>query len=219
MKKQQREVKIYSPEEERINVISHAAGFFFSLAATVALVWHSALHGTVWHVVSFAIFGASLMLLYAASTCYHRASVPEVRRRLKVFDHASIYVLIAGSYTPFTLVTLHGTLGWVIFGLAWGAALTGVILKLFFTGRYNRLSTIMYVVMGWVIVFAIKPLLAHLSGEGVFWLIAGGVAYTVGALIYSLKKIRFNHAIFHLFVLLGSVCHFAAVMFYVLPLP
>lgn len=217
MNSKQREVKIYSPLEERINVISHGTGFVFSLAATVALVLHAAKHGTMWHGVSFAVFGASLMLLYAASTCYHHASTPAKRRRLKVFDHASIYVLIAGSYTPYTLVTLHGTLGWVIFGLAWGAALTGVILKLFFTGRYNRLSTIMYVVMGWVIVFAIKPLMQHLSAEGLFWLFAGGVSYTVGALIYSVKKIKLNHAIFHLFVLTGSACHFVSVYFYVLP--
>lgn len=134
-----------------------------------------------------------------------------------MFDHASIYILIAGTYTPYTLVTLSGTTGWVLFGISWGLALAGVILKLFFTGKYNLLSTIMYVLMGWIIIFAVNPLLNKLTQEGLIWLLAGGVAYTVGAIIYSIKKIKFNHAVFHLFVLLGSFCHFMSVYFYVVP--
>jgi hemolysin III len=136
---------------------------------------------------------------------------------LKIIDHASIYVLIAGTYTPFTLVTLNGTIGWVIFGTSWGLALTGIILKLFFTGKYDLISTIMYVLMGWVIVFAIKPLINNLPLEGLLWLFAGGISYTIGAILYSIKKIKFNHAIFHMFVLIGSFCHFMSVFFYVLP--
>ena len=136
---------------------------------------------------------------------------------MNIIDHVSIYVLIAGTYTPFTLVTLKGAIGWVIFGISWGLALMGIILKLFFTGKYDLISTIMYVFMGWVIVFAIKPLIHHLPLEGLLWLFAGGISYTIGAILYSINKIKFNHAIFHVLVLIGSFCHFVSVFFYVLP--
>ncbi len=208
---------IYSPLEERINVLSHAFGLALSVVALIFLVIKASLYGTAWHIVSAAIYGASMIVLYSASTFYHKAQRPVIRKRLRIFDHASIYVLIAGTYTPFTLVTLHGTTGWIIFGLSWGMALTGIILKIFFTGRYNLLSTLMYVFMGWLIVFVISPLMDRLAADGLRWLFAGGAAYTLGAVIYSIKKIKLNHAIFHLFVLLGSFCHFMAVYFYVLP--
>ena len=210
-------IKYYSPGEERINIISHAMGFILSIVASVFLVMHAILHGDVWHIVSFSIFGVSLIVLYAASTLYHSAKKSALRSRLKIFDHASIYVLIAGTYTPFTLVTLNGTIGWVIFGISWGLALTGIILKFFFTGRYKLISTLMYILMGWIIVFAIKPLIDNLPLEGLNWLVAGGISYTIGAILYSIKKIKFNHAIFHIFVLVGSYCHFMSVFFYVLP--
>ena len=209
--------KDYSPLEEKINIISHAIGFSLSIVALVLLVTHATLHGDVWHIVSFSIFGSSLIILYAASTFYHSAKKSELRNRLNIIDHASIYVLIAGTYTPFTLVTLNGAIGWVIFGTSWGLALTGIILKLFFTGKYDLMSTIMYVLMGWIIVFAIKPLINNLPLEGLIWLFAGGISYTIGAIIYGIKKIKFNHAIFHMFVLMGSFCHFMSVYFYVLP--
>jgi hemolysin III len=215
--KTRKETKYYSPIEEKINIISHATGFILSIVALVFLVAQANLRGDVWHIVSFSIFGTSLIILYAASTFYHSAKKPELRNRLKIIDHASIYFLIAGTYTPFTLVTLKGAIGWVIFGISWGMALTGIILKLFFTGRYNLLSTLMYVLMGWLIVFAIKPLINNLPSGGLPWLFAGGISYTMGALVYSIKKINFNHAIFHMFVLVGSFCHFMAVFFYVLP--
>ena len=210
-------IKYYSPGEERINIISHAIGFVLSIVALVLLLIRASAHGNAWHIVSFGIFGLSLVFLYAASTLYHSAKKPESRNRLRIFDHASIYVLIAGTYTPFTLVTLNGPTGWMIFAMSWGLAITGIILKLFFTGKYHLLSTLMYVFMGWIIVFAIKPLIENLSSEGLFWLIAGGVAYTTGAVLYSIKKIKFNHAIFHAFVLVGSFSHFVSVFFYVLP--
>lgn len=210
-------IKYYSPIEEKINIISHTIGLILSIVALILLVTHANLHGDLWHIVSFSIFGASLIILYAASTFYHSAKKSELRNRLKIIDHASIYVLIAGTYTPFTLVTLNGTIGWVIFGTSWGLALTGIILKLFFTGKYNLISTIMYVLMGWVIVFAIKPLINNLPLEGLLWLFAGGISYTIGAILYSIKKIKFSHAIFHMFVLIGSFCHFMSVFFYVLP--
>ena len=210
-------MRIYSQTEEKIKIVSHGIGLVLSCVAFVLLATHANLHGDILHTISFSVFGASLIMLYAASTIYHSAKKPELRKRLKIIDHASIYVLVAGTYTPFTLITLNGTLGWVIFGTSWGLAITGIILKLFFTGKYNLISTSMYVFIGWVIVFAIKPLIDNLSSEGFLWLLAGGISYTVGAVLYSIKKIKFNHAIFHMFVLTGSFCHFISVYFYVLP--
>jgi len=209
--------KYYSPLEEKTNIVSHAIGFVLSIVALVLMVVRASLYGNAWHIVSVSIFGASLILLYAASTFYHSAKDAKIRSRLRVFDHATIYILIAGTYTPFTLVTLYGPIGWTIFGVSWSMAATGVVLKLFYTGRFNVLSTLMYVFMGWIIMFAIKPLVNNLPTEGLYWLIAGGIAYTTGAILYSIKQIKFNHAIFHLFVLLGSFCHVMAVYFYVLP--
>ena len=206
----------YTPLEEMTNIISHAIGLILSIVALLLMLIRASESGNTLHIVSAAIFGVSLIALYAASTLYHSAKDPKVRSRLRINDHATIYILIAGTYTPFTLITLNGWVGWTIFGVSWGMAIAGLILKLFFTGKYNVLSTLMYVLMGWIIIFAIKPLINSLSSEGLFWLVAGGVAYTTGAVIYSIKKIKFNHATFHLFVLLGSFCHFISVYFYVL---
>lgn len=206
----------YPPAEERINIVSHAMGLLFSAVGVVFLVVKAASYGTTIHIVSVAVFGASLVALYAASSFYHSATNPAVRKTLRTVDHAAIYVLIAGTYTPFALVTLGGAIGWTIFGVAWGLALTGIALKLFFTGRFNHLSTAMYVFMGWMIVFAIKPLIASLASDGLAWLGAGGISYTVGALVYSIKKIPFGHAAFHILVVLGSACHFVAVYYFVL---
>lgn len=210
------DIRQYSPTEEKINIISHAAGLTLSIVGLLFLVTKATSHGDVRHIVSFSIFGISLLILYAASTFYHSAKKLELRKRLKIIDHASIYILIAGTYAPFTLVTLKGTLGWWIFGISWSLASIGIILKLFFTGRYNFISTLMYVLMGWVIIFAIKPLLNILPFEGFLWVLAGGISYTIGAILYGIKKIKFNHAIFHMFVLAGSFCHFMSVYFYVI---
>lgn len=206
---------VYSPLEERINVVSHAMGLAFSIIAFVLLVSRALSLDSVLHIVSFSIFGTSLIILFGASTLYHSATDPIVRSRLRVLDHASIYVLIAGTYTPFTLVTLEGTTGWILFAVSWGMALSGIVLKLFFTGRYRKTSTAMYLLMGWLLVFAINPLLANLPPTGVSWLIAGGLSYTLGAIIYSIAVVPLNHAIFHLFVLAGAASHFMAVYFYV----
>lgn len=206
----------YSPPEEMTNIISHAIGLVLSTVALLLMLIRASESGDTLHIVGAAIFGFSLIALYAASTLYHSAKDPKARSRLRINDHATIYILIAGTYTPFTLITLNGWVGWTVFGVSWAMATAGVILKLFFTGKYNVLSTLMYVLMGWIIIFAIKPLINSLSSEGLFWLIAGGVAYTTGAVIYSFEKINFNHVIFHLFVLLGSFCHFISVYFYVL---
>jgi len=207
----------YPHLEEKTNIVSHAIGLVLSIVALGLMLFRAGMDGDVLKVVGAAIFGSSLVSLYAASTFYHSAKDPKLRSRLRIIDHATIYILIAGTYTPFTLIPLHGWVGWTVFGVSWGMALTGVILKLFFTGKYNVLSTLMYVFMGWIIIFAITPLINNLSPEGLFWLFAGGVSYTTGAVLYSIEKIKFNHAIFHLFVLLGSVCHFVSVYCYVLP--
>ena len=211
------DIKHYSPIEEKINISSHALGFLLSIVAFALLVNHANMYGDVLHVVSFSVFGISLITLYAASTIYHSAKDLKLRNRLRILDHASIYILIAGTYTPFTLITLGGSTGWTIFAISWGMALTGIILKVFFTGRFDLISTFMYVFMGWIIIFALEPLINNLSYEGLVWLIAGGIAYTMGAVLYSIEKMKFNHATFHLFVLIGSFCHFVSVFYYVLP--
>lgn len=208
----------YPPKEEKINIITHAFGFLLSILGLVLLVLKATELQDPLLLISFIIFGASMILLYAASTVYHSAKSSKLRYRLNILDHASIYVLIAGTYTPLALITLQGVVGWSIFGVVWTMALTGVILKLFFTGRYQVFSTSMYVVMGWIIIFAVKPLFENLDLTGIIWLLAGGISYTLGAVFFSIEKIKFNHAIFHLFVLLGSFCHFMSIYYYVLPL-
>jgi hemolysin III len=208
-------IQFYSPTEEKLNIWSHAFGIFLSIIALVLLIIKAVQQDNIWMMISFPIFGVSLILLYLASTLYHASKEPQKRFKLKVFDHAAIYVLIAGSYTPFTLVSLNGETGWLIFSIVWVMAFTGIILKLFFTGRFKVISTAMYVLMGWLIVFYFQDLTAHLHEKGVFYLILGGVLYTIGAILYSIKKIKFNHAIFHFFVLAGSFCHFLSIYLYV----
>ncbi len=209
-------VKYYRYKEEVINVITHFTGLILSIAGLTLLVIFSSLYGTAWHVVSFSIFGASMVLLYLASTLYHRARRKSLRRKLNIFDHAAIYILIAGTYTPYCLVALNGPMGWTLFGITWGLALAGVILKLFYTGRYDRLSTIGYVLLGWIAVIAVKPLIENLNTTALIYLLAGGISYTLGAVFYALKKMAYNHAIFHIFVLGGTSLHFVSVFFYLL---
>lgn len=208
--------RAYPPKEEKLNVISHGIGFILSLVGLILLIISASLKGDVWHIVSFSIYGTSMAVLYLASTLFHSSKKQHIRNRLNVFDHASIYLLIAGTYTPFLLVTLRGPWGWSLFGIIWGMAAVGIVLKLFYTGRYNVISAIAYVVMGWVILIAIKPLISNLETAGLWWLVAGGISYSLGVIFYLNKKIKYNHAIFHLFVLAGSICHFISVFWYVL---
>ena len=202
---------LYSKKEEKLNVISHGLGLFLSVIAFPFLIVKSFDFDGFWKPISFVIYGLSMIILYAASTFYHAAKNPKKRRKLNIFDHAAIYVLIAGSYSPFCLVALDSDLGWYMFVFVWLFALIGIILKLFFTGRFDKISTAMYLLMGWQVMFFIKPLMESLSAEGFQYLLAGGIFYSVGAILYSIKKIPYNHAIFHLFVLLGSLCHFIAI--------
>ena len=206
----------YSEKEEKLNVLTHAFGLLMSSIGLPFLLLKSLQYNGFWKPISIVIFGISLVILYAASTFYHASKDPKIRRKLNIFDHAAIYVLIAGTYSPFTIIVLEGSLGWIIFGCTWAFALVGIILKLFYTGRYDKLSTIMYILMGWQIILVINPLIDVFSLEGLRLLFAGGVFYTVGALIYSSKKIKYNHAIFHVFVLLGSTSHYLCVYNYIL---
>lgn len=203
--------------EELANALSHGLGIVLSLAAVTLLAVFAALNGTARHIVSFSIYGATLVLLYTASTLYHSFRDPSVKRILRVCDHAAIYLLIAGTYTPFALVVFHGAFGWTLFGLVWGMAATGVLLKLLFVGRFHGVAVGLYIAMGWLVVIGIKPLIRDVPGPGLALLVAGGLLYTGGVVFYANKRIPWNHAIWHLFVLGGSVCQFFAILFYALP--
>lgn len=206
----------YSPAEEAANIASHAVGLALSLLGMAALLRLTLGRSSQVELISIATFGACLILTYGSSTVYHSSKNPRVRSRLRVLDHASIYLLIAGTYTPFTLITLQGVTGWTLFSISWAMALIGITIKLFYTGRYRLLSTLMYIFMGWIIVFAIRPLIDNLPLPGLMWLLAGGLSYTAGGVLYAIRSLPFNHAAFHLLTLLGSVCHFVTVYFYVL---
>lgn len=202
--------------EEIANSITHGIGAVLSIAALAVLVTAASLRGNAWHVVSCAIFGASLVLLYTSSTLYHALPEGRAKHVFHVFDHSLIYVLIAGTYTPFTLVSLRGRWGWSLFGVVWGLALFGIVFKSFFVKRLQTLSTVAYVLMGWCAVVALRPLMAGLSNAGFGWVLAGGLAYTAGVVFYAAKW-RYAHAVWHLFVMAGSACHIWAVYRYVLP--
>jgi hemolysin III len=197
--------------EELANTVTHGVGILGALAAGATLVTLSAVHGTVWHIVGASVFSAALLLLYGASTAYHAAREPRWKTRLRVLDHAAIYVLIAGTYTPFTLAAMRGGWGWSLFGVIWALAVVGVGFKLFTAGRFRRVSTLIYVAMGWLVLIAAGPLIRALTSPTLAWLVAGGVAYTAGTAFYHTRRIRFGHAVWHGFVLLGSVCHTVAV--------
>jgi len=215
--KTQAPISTSSPLEESINIYSHAVGIVLSLIALILLMVRSAQQAEALPLISVTIFGLSLVTLYTTSTFYHNCKQPALRARLRIFDHVSIYILIAGTYTPFALLVLTGNTGWIIFGISWGLALVGSCLKIFFTGKYTLLSTIMYGLMGWLIVFAIKPLTSNLAEGGLLWLVIGGILYSTGGMLYSIKRLPLNHAIFHLFVLSGSFCHFISLYYFVLP--
>jgi len=200
----------YTPREERANMLTHGAGVIASAAGTVVLVVLAARAG-VTAVVAVSVFGGSLILLYTASTLYHATRTQATKVRLKVLDHCAIYVLIAGTYTPFSLVGLKGAWGWSLFGIIWGLAAAGVVFKLFWTGRFPRVSTGLYITMGWLIVIAAVPTIRALTPLTLAWLFAGGVAYTSGTYFYHNRRIPYAHAIWHVFVLAGSVSHGIAV--------
>lgn len=208
-------INTYNPTEEKLNIYTHAIGILLSIIGLGFLIHKSIYLNASVAIFSLILFGLSMITLYTASTLYHSATNVVKRSRLKIFDHVSIYILIAGTYTPFTLISLMKNNGLWVFGIVWTFALIGIIIKLFFTGKFKIISTCMYVLMGWMIVFSFSDLQNNIAPTGINWLIAGGISYTIGAVLYSIKKIPFNHAIFHLFVLIGTFCHFICILNYV----
>jgi hemolysin III len=196
--------------EDWANTVTHAVGVAASALGGAALIVLAAMRGTAWDVVGVSVFVGALIALYSASTAYHAVRHPVARVRLKVLDHCAIYLLIAGTYTPFMIGRLRGGWGWSLFGVIWGLALAGVVFKLFFTGRFRVVSTGIYVAMGWLILIAVGPLMSRLAPVTLAWLLAGGIAYTAGTPFYHATR-RYSHAVWHLFVLAGSVCHAIAV--------
>jgi hemolysin III len=201
----------HPPEVELLNALTHGLGALMSLAAGAVLIVFSALGGDAWQVVSAAIFSATLVLMYLASSLYHAIQHPKAKRVLEILDHSAIYLLIAGTYTPFLLVTINGPWGWSLFGVVWGLAVLGVVFKSFATGRFELASTLLYVAMGWLIVIAFPVLLARITAWGLLWLVLGGVFYTAGTYFFLDKRLKYAHPIWHGFVLLGSAAHVVAV--------
>jgi len=209
-------IEKFTTGEEIANAVIHGIGALLSIAALVLLVVFSAINGQPWSIFSSVIYGSSLIILYLSSTLYHGFQRKKIKDLFEIFDHSAIYILIAGTYTPFALITLSGRLGWIIFSVVWVLAAIGIIFKIFFVKRFRILSTILYIAMGWLVVFAMEPLVTNLDFWGVFWLVIGGILYTVGTIFYVWRKIPYHHALWHLIVLAGSICHFFSVFFYVI---
>ncbi len=204
-----------SAGEEIANSISHGIGALIGVAALVLLVVFAAKNGNVWGVVSFSIFGSTLILLYTASTLYHAFRGEKVKRFFKLMDHASIYLLIAGTYTPIMLTVMRGGWGWSLFGIIWGLAILGVLFKVLFIGRFKVVSVLIYLLMGWLIIIAFKPMLAAVPPGFIMWLFIGGGCYTLGVIFYAWRTFPFHHMVWHLFVLGGSISHFFGLLFYI----
>lgn len=209
--------RLFTLGEEITHSVTHGIGTGLSIAGLVLLLVRAAMHGDVYHIVSFSIYGVSLIILYLASTLYHGIQHPRVKRVFQIIDHASVYLLIAGSYTPFLMVALRDSWGWTFLVIIWGLALLGISFETLFIERFEILSTVAYVLMGWLSVVLLKELAANIPIGGMIWLAVGGVAYTVGVIFYALRKIPYMHVIWHVFVLGGSICHFFAVFLYLAP--
>jgi hemolysin III len=207
----------YTRAEEVAHTLTHGVGLLLSLVVFVALVVAASEHGDGLHVVGCAVFGATLVLLYAASTLYHATPAPGAKRLFQKFDHAAIFLLIAGTYTPFTLVPLRGSWGWTLLALVWGAAIVGISLQIAIPRAARRASVPLYLGMGWLVVIAASPLVRALEPEGIALLVLGGLAYTLGVVFYAWRRLPYNHAVWHLFVLGGSACHVTCVLGYVVP--
>ena len=208
-------MRIQSPFEEKLNAITHAIGALFGIVALILLIVYNT-QKSDWSLFSVIVYGISIIILFTASTFYHAVKGEKRKHYFRIVDHISIYFLIAGTYTPVCLISLEQSLGWTLFFVVWGIAVFGVILKLFFTGRFEIFSTLLYLVMGWLIVFDFPNLSDTVGDGGVLFLFAGGLAYTVGIVFYAIHKIPFNHVIWHLFVLAGAICHFFMIFLYVI---
>ena len=208
----------YTLGEEIAHAVSHGAGALLGIAGLAVLMVVAVVRGEgAWQVVPCAIYGTAMVGMFTVSTLYHSFKNPRVKRVFRVLDHEMIFLMIAGTYTPFLLITLRGALGWALFGVVWGIAAVGLVFQGFCTGRFKKASTGLYVLMGWIIVVALKPLLDHMSPAGIRWLLAGGLCYTLGAVVYLFKRVPYHHAIWHLMVLGGGACHYFAILWYVLP--
>ena len=210
-------IRVQSAAEELANSITHGIGAALGVAALTVLVVYASLAGDPWRIVATSVYGASLVLLFLASTLYHSFRKPRVKYVFQVLDHAAIFLLIAGTYTPFALVTLRGPWGWTLFGIVWGLAVLGIAFEAGWMGRFPRLSTALYLLMGWVGVIVVWPLWQTLPLGGWGWLVAGGLAYTVGVVFFAWERLPYHHTLWHLFVLAGAACHFFAVFGYVVP--
>ena len=217
--KNQASTRFFTLGEEIIHSITHGIGAGLSIVGLTLLVVRAVLYGNVYQIVSFGIYGATLIILYLASTLYHGFQHPRVKQIFKVMDHAAIYLLIAGTYTPFLLVGLQGTWGWTLLVIIWGLAILGVSFKVLFIHRFQKLSVLTYILMGWLSVVMLKELLVNIPLGGLIWLAVGGVVYTVGVIFYALHKVPYMHVVWHVFVLGGSICHFFAVLLYLAPTP
>lgn len=212
-----RQKSSYNINEEIANSVSHGLGVALSITGLVLLIVYSVSNGNGYHIVSSTIFGATLIILYSTSTLYHALSQPKLKLLFQKLDHSAIYLLIAGTYTPYTLVTLRGGLGWLMFGIVWGLAIGGCLLELLLKNLNDRFSLILYIALGWVIIFAIGPMIARIDTGGLIFLIAGGLSYSFGTFFYTREKKAYSHAIWHLFVLGGSICHFFSIFYFVIP--
>jgi hemolysin III len=206
-----------TPGEEIANSITHGIGAGLSAVGLIVLVVLATSYGDVWRIVSFSIYGATLIILYLASTLYHSFRNKRVKKIFKILDHSTIFLLIAGTYTPFLLISLRGVWGWILFGVIWGLAVSGIVFKALFINRFRKLSVLIYILMGWLCVVAIKQMVVRIPLGGLIGLTAGGVLYTTGVIFYAWRKLKFSHAIWHLFVLGGSICHYFSIFFYLLP--
>ncbi len=208
--------KRYSLGEEIFNSVSHGAGALLSVAGTVILIVVSAIYNDAWAVVASAIYGASLIILYTMSTLYHAITNKKAKAFFRIMDHNTIFFLIAGTYTPITLVPLRGALGWVLFGIVWGAAAVGIVFNSIDLEKFRKPSIVCYVMMGWVIVIAVKPMLETVNQLSLLYLLIGGVLYTVGIIFYAIKKVKYFHSVWHLFTVAGSVFHYFSILFIIL---
>jgi len=213
------EVPRYSPGEEMANSIIHGIGVVLAIVGLAVLVIYAGRYGSAWHIVGCSVFGATLVVLYTSSTLYHSIRHPRVKAVLRFFDHSAIYLLIAGSYTPFTLVNLRGPWGWFLFGLIWSLAILGIVLRITLHRRLKQASVALYIAMGWAVLVAVKPMLSAIAPGGIVLLLLGGIAYTAGIVFYSWRRLPYHHSIWHVFVLAGSALHFFAVLFFVVPIP
>jgi hemolysin III len=209
---------VFSKDEELANAITHGIGAVISIACLTLLIVFASLYGNAWHIVSFSIYGTSMLLLYASSTLVHSFPPGKAKDLFEILDHSAIYLFIAGTYTPILFIVVQGALGWTLFGIIWGIATLGIVFKIFFVKKFLVISTIFYLLMGWMALFAIKPIVLTLPIQGTLFLIGGGVLYSLGTIFYIWRGFKFHHAVWHLFVLGGTVLHFFLVIMYILPI-